>query len=230
VAFDNLSFHHPCGLFNDQIKSRKPYAQPLLFVRFRMKPQPLNKTMRNVLITGGSGYLGGSLLSHLTRPGGGTGIGTLFALVRTEQQGKQVKSLYAAEALSLDLDDQDGITASLVHCSISVVLFLINAFDSDIQVRFIKALATVNDETGVQTHFVTTTGAKLFSSHAGHPVDRTFSDMDVHLFEMQKNAVATASVPELGQVRGSFRSQMQMSEADVTTSGSCWKCQSYRGC
>jgi methylglyoxal synthase len=143
---------------------------------------------RNILITGGSGYIGGSLLTELKNTTNLPSHGTIYALVRSEEQAEQVKSNYNATPLTLDLGDQSAITATLLEKQISVVFFLINAFDADAQVKSIEALAAVKDKYGVQTHFLHTTGAKLFSSFTGHPTDRVLSDAEEGLYEIQKAA------------------------------------------
>jgi uncharacterized protein YbjT (DUF2867 family) len=143
---------------------------------------------RNILITGGSGYIGGSLLAQLKEASDLPSHGTTYALVRNEDQATKVKSHYNAKPLDLDLEDQSAITAALLDKQISVVFFLINAFNADAQVKFIEALAAVKDRHGVQTHFLHTTGAKLFSSFTGHPTDRTLSDTEDGLYGIQKAA------------------------------------------
>lgn len=143
---------------------------------------------RNVLITGGSGYIGGSLLAKLKNTTDLPSHGTVYALVRSNEQAERVKSHYNATPLTIDLEDQSAITTTLREKQISVVFFLINAFNADAQVKFIEALAAVKDRYGVQTHFLHTTGAKLFSSFTGHPTDRVLSDAEEELYEIQKAA------------------------------------------
>ena len=143
---------------------------------------------RNILITGGSGYIGGSLLAELKNTTDLPSHGTIYALVRSKEQAEKVKSHYNATPLTLDLEDQAAITATLLEKQISVVFFLINAFNADAQVKFVEALAAVKGQHGVQTHFLHTTGAKLFSSFTGHPTDRVLSDAEEGLYEIQKAA------------------------------------------
>ncbi|UDD55009.1 hypothetical protein AFCA_002653 [Aspergillus flavus] len=50
----------------------------------------------NILITGGSGYLGGTLLAAWENAKI-KGYDKLFVLVRTEKQAESVKKLYGAE-------------------------------------------------------------------------------------------------------------------------------------
>ncbi|KAF2718913.1 NAD(P)-binding protein [Polychaeton citri CBS 116435] len=151
--------------------------------------------MANILITGASGYLGGTVFEQLQQQQSASPLpahGKIYALVRNDDQAAKVQSLYGAEPLTLQLDDQAGITHALLARRISVVLYLIDAFRADAQLRFIEALAEVQRQHGVTAHFVHTSGAKLFSSHADHPVDRPLADSDGRL-----HAIQTAARPEL---------------------------------
>ncbi|KAK5740650.1 hypothetical protein LTR17_004455 [Elasticomyces elasticus] len=142
---------------------------------------------RNVLITGAYGYLGGSLLEHLENSHKLPTYGTIYALVRSEEQAKQVKALYNVTPLTLNLSNEAEMTEQLVQKDIFVVFFLIDAYKPDTQLRFINALEAVGKKSGVSTHILHTSGAKLFSGFVGHPTDRTFSDADESLFDLQKH-------------------------------------------
>lgn len=150
---------------------------------------------RNILITGASGYIGGSILAELKNTSNLPSHGNIYALVRTQGQAEQVNSHYNAAPLELDLDDRSAITSTLLDKKISVVFFLINAFNADAQVKFIEALAAVKQRYGIETHFLHTTGAKLFSSFTAHPTDRPFSDAEDGLYDIQK--AATSQFPPM---------------------------------
>lgn len=154
---------------------------------------------RNILITGASGYIGGSILAELKNTPSLPSHGTIYALVRSKDQAERVKSHYNAIPLTLDLEDQSAITTTLLDKQISVVFFLINAFDADAQVKLIEGLAAVKSRYDISTHFLHTTGAKLFSSFTAHPTDRTLSDADDGLYEIQKTA--TSKFPPMVTVR-----------------------------
>lgn len=143
---------------------------------------------RNILITGGSGYIGGSLLAELKKTSDLPPHGTIYALVRNDEQAEKVKAHYDAIPIILDLESQPAITETLLDKQISVVFYLINAFNADAQLRFIQALADVKQQYGLETHFLHTTGAKLFSGFVGHPTDRMLSDAEDGLYEIQKSA------------------------------------------
>ncbi|KAJ0354221.1 hypothetical protein COL154_011827 [Colletotrichum chrysophilum] len=133
----------------------------------------------NILITGASGYLGGTLLARW-KEAGLSGYDKLFALVRTDAQAEAVKS-YGAEPLSFSLKDENAVRDAVVNNRITIVYYLIDALNSAGQKNFIKALAEVKRLTGEDT-----TGAKIFSSHAGAPTDRPLLDTDTDLYNVQK--------------------------------------------
>jgi hypothetical protein len=167
---------------------------------FVLAVQPPPSMSHIILITGSSGYLGGSLLAQLGR----TKLPPyqkLYALVRTEQQAEAVKN-YGAEPLVLDLQDEGAVVKSIVDAQISIIYFLVDALKSTFQIPMIKALSEVKKQTGRDVHFLHTSGAKIFSEHAGFPKNQEISDTDQGLFELQK----TLKVPHnlMALVRSPF--------------------------
>ncbi|KAF2850138.1 NAD(P)-binding protein [Plenodomus tracheiphilus IPT5] len=142
----------------------------------------------SILLTGASGYLGGSLLAQLSR----TKLPPhqkLYAFVRSQEQADAVKE-YGAEPLILDLKDEDCVVKTIVDAKISIIYFLIDAVSSDLQIPMIKALGQVKKQIGQNVHFLHTSGAKMFSVHAGFPTDRPILDTDSELYEHQKTLKA----------------------------------------
>jgi uncharacterized protein YbjT (DUF2867 family) len=145
-----------------------------------------------VLITGGSGYLGGSLLAQLSSAKLPQ-YKKLYALVRTKEQEEAVKQ-YGADPLRLNVDNDDSIFKGIVDAGITVIFFLIDARASKYQLPMIRALAENKKRTGMDVHFLHTTGAKLFSEHAGHSTDHSILDSDPDLYEIQKASQAPHAV------------------------------------
>ncbi|KAJ5682853.1 hypothetical protein N7462_006018 [Penicillium macrosclerotiorum] len=142
----------------------------------------------NILVTGASGYLGGTLLARWSRaklPA----YHKLYALVRTNEQGEAVKQ-YGAEPITFDVKDETSIMDAIIDKKITIVLFLIDAMTSESQVSMIKALGEMRKQTGQKVHFLHTSGAKIFSNHAGHPTDRPLPDNDPSLYHLQKTSQA----------------------------------------
>lgn len=150
----------------------------------------------NILITGASGYLGGTLLARW-KDANLPAYNTLYALVRSDQQAHSVKA-YGAEPLILDLEDLETVTRTVVQKEISIIYFLVDAFNVHVQKALIAALEQVKENTGRDVHFLHTTGAKAFSSHVGMDGATRLLDTDPRLYEIQKTTVAP--VPIFSQV------------------------------
>ncbi|XXG99953.1 hypothetical protein Hte_006294 [Hypoxylon texense] len=106
----------------------------------------------NILITGGSGYLGGTLLARM----GAAGLplyDKLYALVRTDEQAAAVKQ-YGAEPIAFNVQDEATVRDTVLSHGISVVFYLVNPFFSAAQVHFIKALAELKKTTGKDVYFL----------------------------------------------------------------------------
>lgn len=142
----------------------------------------------NILVTGASGYLGGTLLARWSSAKLPT-YHKLYALVRTEEQKEAVKA-YGAEPLTFNTKDVAITRTAIIENKITIVYYLIDAMTADTQVKIIEALAEVKKQTGKDVHFLQTSGAKLFSSHAGIQTDPPVADNDSGLYDLQKRSHA----------------------------------------
>ncbi|CAO2658009.1 Nn.00g072690.m01.CDS01 [Neocucurbitaria sp. VM-36] len=142
----------------------------------------------SILITGVSGYLGGSLLTHLTHSDLPP-YKKLYALARSEEQAESIRH-YQAKPLILDLGDHERVVKSIIDAKITIIYFLVDAIKFEFQISMIKALGEVRKQTGQDVHILHTTGAKIFSQHAGLPTDRRILDTDPELYYLQKSANA----------------------------------------
>lgn len=105
-----------------------------------------------ILVTGASGYLGGTLLARWTRANL-PAYEQLYALVRTDEQAEAVRD-YGAEPLRFNVADEAATREAIVGNTITIVFFLIEAMRSESQVFLIKALAEVRNITGKDVHFL----------------------------------------------------------------------------
>src|ERR1700754_760021 len=112
-----------------------------------------------ILITGASGYLGGTLLARWASANLPT-YERLYALVRTTDQAQAVKQ-YGAEPLTFNPQDEKAVHAAVVGHEISVVFFLIDALKAEAQVNFLRALAEVKKQTGRDVHFLHVSTSKV---------------------------------------------------------------------
>ncbi|KAF7553409.1 hypothetical protein G7Z17_g3644 [Cylindrodendrum hubeiense] len=139
---------------------------------------------RNILITGASGYLGGTIVAQLSTANLPS-HGKIFALVRNDSQEEAVKN-YGLMPLRFDPYDKAVVEENILLHQISVVYWLIEAAKSTAQSYFIEALSNLRQETGQTVHILHTSGAKLFSDFAGAPTDRLLLDSDLDLHATQK--------------------------------------------
>lgn len=77
----------------------------------------------NILITGGSGYLGGTLLARW-KGANLPAYNKLFAFIRTPEQAEAIKQ-YDAEPLMFDAYDEAEVRTAVADNDISVVFHLI---------------------------------------------------------------------------------------------------------
>ncbi|PNP37998.1 hypothetical protein TGAMA5MH_10097 [Trichoderma gamsii] len=145
--------------------------------------------MANILLTGASGYLGGSILAQLHNSGDG-GIelpahGTIYALVRSDAQAQAVQD-YGAKPAAFDPGDEAAIEDFIMDHKVSIVIWFIDVVNVDRQILFIRALAKLRQQTGKDVHFLQTSGAKIFSDLAGAPTNKPLLDTDPGLYEIQK--------------------------------------------
>lgn len=106
----------------------------------------------NILITGASGYLGGTLLNRLKTADLPT-YSNLYALVRTDAQSEGVKQ-YGAQALAINAYDETAVREAVLGHEIDIIFVLHDAFKAESQVNFIKALAELKKRTGKEVHLL----------------------------------------------------------------------------
>ncbi|GAM83852.1 hypothetical protein ANO11243_018420 [Dothideomycetidae sp. 11243] len=105
-----------------------------------------------ILLTGASGYLGGTILAQL-KTAGLPQYDRMYALVRTEEQSKAVRE-YGAEQIAIDITEGEAIRRAVVEAGISVIIFTIDSRTFDAQRHFIDALAKVKKARGIDVHFI----------------------------------------------------------------------------
>lgn len=106
----------------------------------------------NVLITGASGYLGGTVVAQL-RSANLPAHGTIYALVRNDTQAEAVRK-YGLEPLTFDPYNEAAVEDNVIKHQISIVFWLIDALKPDAQPFFIKALAKLKKQTNETVHFL----------------------------------------------------------------------------
>lgn len=113
--------------------------------------------MANILLTGASGYLGGSILAQLHNSGADSielpAHGTIYALVRSDAQAQAVQD-YGAKPATFDPGNETAVESFIIHHKVSIVIWFIDVVNVDRQVLFIRALAKLRQQTGRDVHFL----------------------------------------------------------------------------
>lgn len=113
--------------------------------------------MANILLTGASGYLGGSILAQLHNSGDGStelpAHGTIYALVRSDAQAQAVQN-YGAQPAAFDPASEAAVESFIMDHKVSIVIWFIDVVNVDRQILFIRALAKLRQQTGQDVHFL----------------------------------------------------------------------------
>lgn len=113
--------------------------------------------MHNILLTGASGYLGGSISAQLhSLSSSSTELpahAKIYALVRSDAQAQAVRD-YGAEPTSFDPGNEAAIESFILGHDVSVVVWFIDVVSVERQTLFIHALAKLRQQTGKEVHFL----------------------------------------------------------------------------
>lgn len=107
----------------------------------------------NIFITGGSGYLGGDLLSQWS-DANLQGYDKLFALVRTDAQAEAVSN-YGAHPLTFAPYDEAAVREAIISNKINIVYHLIDALQSESQLLSSRLSASSRKPLGRKCTFCT---------------------------------------------------------------------------
>ncbi|CAG9939610.1 unnamed protein product [Clonostachys rosea f. rosea IK726] len=164
----------------------------------------------NVLITGTSGFIGGSLLADLlARADGPIKNAKIFAATRSDEQVKSVSKL-GINVLQVDLTDEKSVLDAIVKNEVDIVIHTAGAILPQMAINLIKALGERRRVSGIETHYIHTSVATMFSEEGGWPYGQV-KDSDDSIIEKQKeigesNPVrkpeTNVIVAELGKAQG----------------------------
>lgn len=110
-------------------------------------PSPIHQFLmsHSILLTGASGYLGGTVLARW-KEAKLPSYSHFYTLVRSTEQGDQVKQ-YGAEPLLANLNDPEDLAAKIVDLKITIVYLLVDAYSAKHQPGIIEALGKVKENT-----------------------------------------------------------------------------------
>ncbi|VUC22173.1 unnamed protein product [Clonostachys rosea] len=159
----------------------------------------------NVLITGTSGFIGGSLLADLlSRTDGPIKNAKIFAAARSDEQVESVSKL-GINVLQIDLMDEKSVLNAVLKNEIDIIVHTAGAILPQMATNLIKSLGERRRASGTETHYIHTSVATMFSEEGGWPYGQV-KDSDDSILEKEKE-IGEANpinvlVAELGKAEG----------------------------
>lgn len=161
-----------------------------------------------IIVTGGSGYIGGSVIAGLINPQSGTPIpaGDIIAVVRKEEHAAKMSKL-GVQAPIVALDDGPAIEKLVLDNDVGIIVHCANAQEISLAQTLLEALAKQKEKTGQEVHYVHTSGTSAYTDRTGW-IHGPVRDTDP-LYELEKQIVgqyplrdANVSVYELAKQLG----------------------------
>ncbi|KAJ5995600.1 hypothetical protein N7481_002577 [Penicillium waksmanii] len=140
----------------------------------------------NVLVTGASGYIGGSIVAEILslKRGGTLGALVIHAAVRSLEQAQSLTKL-DVNVFQLNLSDETAVTESLLSNDIDLVINNATCIDPQIASSLISGLQKQREATGREVFFVQTTGLSAFDENTNWPFGEVKDTDNVYGLERQ---------------------------------------------
>ncbi|KAI5460982.1 hypothetical protein BGZ63DRAFT_357527 [Mariannaea sp. PMI_226] len=145
----------------------------------------MSKSITRILITGATGYIGGSVLTEILKSPISQNV-SISVLVRREDQAEILREHGVIPIIFRDLDDL--ATLEQVSSDFDVVINSANSFHPTSAVALIKGLAKRKEKTGAEVHFIHTSGTSNLGDYrisGAYTETRIFTDKD-HIYAYEK--------------------------------------------
>ncbi|CAH0040236.1 unnamed protein product [Clonostachys rhizophaga] len=140
--------------------------------------------VKNVLVTGGAGFIGGSvvatLIARTTAPVKDLNVSTV---IRSEDQAKALSKL-GINVIQADLFDEKAILDAVLNNEIDLIVHAASSFVLPLGLNLVRALGQRGKTTGRKTYFINSSITTPFSEDGGWP-EGEVKDTD-NLYETEK--------------------------------------------
>ncbi|KAH7016148.1 uncharacterized protein B0I36DRAFT_277426 [Microdochium trichocladiopsis] len=139
---------------------------------------------QNILVTGGAGYIGGSVVAELlSRTSSSIKGATVFATVRSEEQVQRL-SKHGIGAIQLDLHNETAAMEAVIRNEIDIIIHTASSAVPSHVSNLVKALGRRRQVGGKETYFIHSSILTMFGEDGGWPSGEV-RDTDP-LFEKEK--------------------------------------------
>ena len=121
----------------------------------------------NILVVGGAGYIGGSLVADFSsRETGPWKDATIYASVRSPKQ-VELLSQAGINAIELNVGNEASVKDAILRHNIDIAINATIGFDPNVASNIIKALGERRRKTGKQVYIIQSSVLAVFSCEGG---------------------------------------------------------------
>ncbi|VUC32934.1 unnamed protein product [Clonostachys rosea] len=140
--------------------------------------------VKNVLVTGGAGFIGGSVVATLiARTTGPVKKINISTIIRSDDQAKALSKL-GINVIQTDLSDEKAILEAVLNNEIDIIVHAASSFVLPLGLNLVRALGQRGKKTGKKTYFINSSITTPFSEDGGWP-EGEVKDTD-NLYETEK--------------------------------------------
>ncbi|CAG9986513.1 unnamed protein product [Clonostachys byssicola] len=159
--------------------------------------------VKNVLVTGGAGFIGGSvvatLIARTTAPVKDINISTI---IRSDDQAKALSKL-GINVIQADLSDEKAILDAVLNNEIDLIVHAASSFVLPLGLNLVRALGQRGKITGRKTYFINSSITTPFSEDGGWPEGEVKDTDNLYETEKQINDGHPVRITDIGLVEES---------------------------
>ncbi|CAH0057299.1 unnamed protein product [Clonostachys solani] len=154
--------------------------------------------VKNVLVTGGAGFIGGSVVATLiARTNAPVKNINISTIIRSDDQAKALSKL-GVNVIQADLSDEKAILEAVLSNEIDLIVHAASSFVLPLGLNLVRALGQRGKITGKKTYFINSSITTPFSEDGGWPEGEVKDTDDLYETERQLGDGHPVRITDLG--------------------------------